>query len=104
MFLPCDTPFVSAELMNHLLKQTAPRRALFALHHSKAGFPFIIPVEKRELVQAQIKKGELSLQRLAQRLGAVRLKLPPRFSSELVNVNTPANYARARKVWQQKHF
>lgn len=103
LFLACDTPFVSTELITHVLSQTEPRRALFTRHRSRAGFPFVVPAGKRELVKEQIEKRDLSLQTLAQRLHAVPLKLPRRFSSELMNVNTPANYAQARKAWEQKH-
>jgi len=97
VFLACDMPFVTAELLIHVINKTRSDRALFIAKQSKVGFPFVLPTSARELVSKQIEKGELSLHELARRLGAEKLKVPQKFSGELENVNTPAKYQWARK-------
>jgi molybdenum cofactor guanylyltransferase len=95
LFLACDMPFVSAELLGVLSGARGANRPLFVSSHGRVGFPFILPRSAREPVQAQIENGELSLQGLAKSLKGIRKTLPRRFAPQLDNVNTPAKYACA---------
>src|SRR5690242_4227965 len=74
LFLACDMPFVTTELIHFVLQQVrepagkarAPNGgALFVGSRGRAGFPFIVERENVESVRLQIQKGEFSLQSLA---------------------------------------
>jgi molybdopterin-guanine dinucleotide biosynthesis protein A len=104
LFLACDMPFVTAELVGHLLntQEKNPARALFAGQDVRAGFPFIIPRAALEVVKAEIATGELSLQSLATALKAVKLSLPKRWLGQLSNINTPAKFENARRRFKRR--
>lgn len=115
LFLACDMPFVSAELIEFMLRKwganpvaapsggrALPRTAgtlfpLFARSHGLAGFPFILPCEAIETVSRQIQQGDLSLQTLAKELRATILHLKRPWSRQVFNVNTPQEWANIKK-------
>jgi molybdopterin-guanine dinucleotide biosynthesis protein A len=100
IFLACDMPFVSHALLRRLLRDSgAARNGLFAHAGGRAGFPCILPRTALPVVADAITRGSLSLQALAKRLKARSLRLPRVFSRELRNVNTPADWQRVRKQW-----
>jgi molybdopterin-guanine dinucleotide biosynthesis protein A len=94
VFLPCDLPFVSAERIR--LVGQGRGRAVFAESEQGAGFPFALDRSCLPVVAAQLAAGEFSLQRLASRLRARRVRVLPGAERELWNVNTPAEWRRAR--------
>jgi len=96
VFLPCDLPFLTPELIRRVGQGRA--RAVFAQSAEGAGFPFALDRECVPVVEGQLAAGEFSLQRLAVRLKARRLRLAPTRQRELVNVNTPAELRRARAL------
>ena len=115
LFLACDMPFVSAELLMQLVNcWTAKRGAVFAkgkfrlpssefrARLGEAGFPFLLPVRLLPAVERQISKREFSLQDLAR--AAKATLLPPLRGRqwELFNVNTQADWQGARKLWRQR--
>jgi molybdopterin-guanine dinucleotide biosynthesis protein A len=90
IFLACDMPFVSASLLEDLLRAyRAKGRATFAGRNHRAGFPCLLPVEALPVVAAQIAGRTFSLQALAKALGARFVRARER--AELFNVNTPAD-------------
>lgn len=88
LFLACDMPFLSQRLLRRLIRSSGDGQAVVAMQNNRAGFPFIIPIAALSRVEAQIKRGEFSLQRLASKLRARRLRIGSR-SHELFNVNAP---------------
>lgn len=94
VFLPCDLPFVSPEWIRRVGRGRAG--AVFTQTVEGAGFPFALARECVPMVERQLEAGEFSLQRLAAKLRAKRLRLPARRAAELLNVNTPEDWARAR--------
>jgi molybdopterin-guanine dinucleotide biosynthesis protein A len=102
LFLACDMPFVSEELLNIILTTWAlvPRgheHALFASSNDKVGFPCILSQFAVAGIEDQLRTESFSMQFLAKALRARKLKVPSRFERELFNINTPADLALSRK-------
>jgi molybdenum cofactor guanylyltransferase len=93
VFLPCDLPFVSPEWIRRVGQGRA--RAVFTQAAEGAGFPFALARGCVPVVEGQLSAGEFSLQRLAAKLQAKRLRLPARRAAELLNVNTPEDWSQA---------
>ena len=126
LFLACDMPFVTPELIQWVLEQSSgagvppaspgvsPRRpddrrdarpttldGLFIRSDGVAGFPFLLPHAALPAVAAQIGTGRFSLQALAKGLEAKLVRLPRSFTPQLRNINTPAELSRAKRtgIW-----
>ena len=102
LFLSCDMPLVSAELLKKLVANFQnDQQAIFTTTIEGAGFPLIVPLSARKAVQAQIAKRQFSVQNLAETLDAK----PFTYTSDpsaLLNVNTPADYRRAVEIWTER--
>lgn len=94
VFLPCDLPFISAGWIRRVGQGRA--RAVFTQTTVGAGFPFALGRECAPVVNQQLVTGKFSLQQLARQLKAKRLRLPARRAVELLNLNTPEDWHRAR--------
>jgi len=98
LFVGCDMPFLSVDLINHFLEAAAGGQgAMFTQHERGVGFPFLLLRDDLPLVEKQIAAGELSLQRLARRLKARTWQAPAAREPELFNINTPADLAEAKR-------
>ena len=109
LFLACDMPFVTPDLLNSLLRSSkaSSKRgrqpgALFVLHEGHAGFPFLIDTRHGETVWKEIQAKRLSLQNLARVLKARTIRVPPRWQAQLENLNTPVKWACSRRRWQEE--
>ena len=101
LFVGCDMPFLSGELIDTFLRgSTAGAGPMFTQHEKGVGFPFVLSCADLVLVEKQIDRGVLSLQRLAKRLKARIWQPPEEREWELFNINTPTDLAEARR--QQK--
>lgn len=101
LFLSCDMPFVSAELLRWTLKQfVRQRRAVFLAEGDLVGFPFVLGAEDLPVVERQLAAKAFSLQKLAAALKAVSLTSPPGYAADLLNVNTPEDWEIARARWR----
>lgn len=95
LFLACDMPWVSAELLKRVAKlMTSKTDAVFTQQNNFVGFPFALRATSLACVEQQIGAGDFSLQLLARSLRAkcVRAK-----ASELVDLDTPEDVADARR-------
>ncbi len=100
-FLSCDMPFVSAGLLCRVLDQLTPTAsAVFVQAGRAAGFPFVLRRAVLPSVERQIATEDFSIQSLARRLRAKQLRVPAAQAAELFNVNTPAEWAEARRRWR----
>ena len=95
LFLGCDMPFLSVELMRRVLAVEA--EAAFASLKGMVGFPFMLSPAVLPKVEAQLATGQRSLQRLAIRLRAGRIRVLASEASQLQNLNTPTEFAAAKK-------
>ena len=90
VFLACDMPFVSTELVRRLVAQlSAKRAAVFAVSGLEAGFPLVIRVDALPVIESQMEIRAFSLQKLAVALKARRVRISKVRQGELRNINTP---------------
>lgn len=98
LFVGCDMPFLSGGLIDiFLASSTGGVGPMFTQHQKGVGFPFVLSCADLVLVEKQIDRGVLSLQRLAKRLKARVWQPPQEREWELFNINTPADLAEARR-------
>jgi molybdopterin-guanine dinucleotide biosynthesis protein A len=103
LFLACDMPFVSADLMHELLSQAQDhRRAFFAKGERTVGFPFVLPRTTLAVVEEQIARGKFSIRSLALALKSRTFKVGRRFGGQLRNINTPADWQTAQRRWKSR--
>jgi molybdopterin-guanine dinucleotide biosynthesis protein A len=102
LFLACDMPFVSPELVEKLLQRSTETHIALFTKTNRAGFPFLIKAEALPIVENQIEIGDFSLQSLAQKTEAAIFHPPPERISELFNVNTQEDWAKARAIFRTK--
>ena len=103
LFLACDVPFVSVQLIGRLVREfQATPAALFIARNGRIGFPFLLPRRNLAAVARQLERGELSLQGLAMAVNGKRLVLPRALALQLRNVNTPGDWERARRLWSRR--
>jgi len=95
IFLSCDMPFLSAKLVKDL--NDHPGQAVFTQTTKGVGFPFRLNKNLLHLAEKQLSNGEYSLQALAKKLRAHRLRLSVAKARQLFNINTPADWAAAKK-------
>ena len=106
LFLSCDMPFVSADLLGRVIRGFGARTpALFVREAMGIGFPFLLRRSCLKIVERQLGRKQFSLQALARTLRAKTLRPARGRVPELFNVNTPADWRQARKFWraQGKH-
>ena len=93
LFLACDMPFVSVEILHQMLRRfELSNQSLFVQTSEGAGFPFVLRKDVSPVVKEQVKRREFSIQKLARRLKAKRMKVPPKWRLQLLNINTPEDY------------
>jgi len=98
LFLACDMPFVSTALLQRILGNFRPgQSALFVREGGRVGFPFLLRRAALPIVINQLAQAESSLQKLAKVLEAKTIQVPRTMSVELFNINTPADWEKARQ-------
>ncbi len=103
LFLSCDTPFISTELLRRALRNfSADTRALFVRGERGVGFPFLLRRECLPVVERQLGRKQFSLQALARALRAGSLRPAAGRAKELFNVNTPDDWQQARELWRRR--
>ena len=104
LFVPCDMPFISSELLVSLRTKLKPEDdALFVRTNRKIGFPFLLRSKTASLVEQQIKHGRFALHELARVLKAKITPGPPFWSEQLANLNTPEEFDRAKARQKSKN-
>ena len=107
LVLSGDMPFVTADLMVAVGAARKPGDlALFvADQEGRFGFPAVLTPGAIPIIEAQLAREERSIKRLIPALNASVWPVPEPFTSQLFNVNTPEDFARAeqRHAGQSRH-
>ncbi len=99
LFLSCDAPFITPELIEAVLFKLSLRTRAVFVGQRGVGFPFALRRSTLDQVAQLIAAREFSLQSLASNLKAKRLRLSRSQQFTVFNINTPADYRTARKLW-----
>jgi len=102
LFLACDMPFVEAGLLHRLFEVSRSRSAVFTRTGTGVGFPFLIPQQNLSLITKQLRAGPHSIQHLAKVVKGKTLRVPPELKHQTLNVNRPAEWQSAKKLWKNK--
>jgi len=103
MFLACDMPFVTAALLRAMHRRFGEgNKYLFVRSEDAVGLPFVLRRDALAAVTKQIELGRFSLQELARALKAKTMGVPPRWRPQLRNINTPGQWARAARRWNNE--
>jgi len=104
LFLACDMPFVSARLLELLLRKAKRKEnALFVEANGLAGFPILLFRRTAlPVVESLLENMAFSLQALPQALASQTIRLAARQARELFNVNTPDDLRKARALWRDR--
>jgi molybdenum cofactor guanylyltransferase len=101
LFLAGDMPFVSSDLLSNLANHLGTKhQAVFATADGRAGFPFLLRASALPLVEQQIQAKRFSIHSLADVLRAEFFRVPQSRAVELLNINTPADWRKARRLFQ----
>jgi molybdenum cofactor guanylyltransferase len=99
VFLSCDMPFVTGQLLTRMLRQFKPQTVALFAAGDFIGFPFVLRRELLALVESMLIAKRLSIQELALQTKAERIDLNTMEARMLFNVNTPQDLERARQLW-----
>jgi molybdopterin-guanine dinucleotide biosynthesis protein A len=98
LFLACDMPSITAQLIQFLLgKLRLRQQAAFLANGHDRGFPFVLRRGAAEVVAKQIENGKFSLRELAKVLKARVIQVPTAYESQLKNINTPEEWRRFKR-------
>ena len=96
LFLACDMPFVSGELIALMIEKFhSARAAVFVSFAHQVGFPFILARDVLPLLSRQLARKEFAIWSLARKLEAKIFRPSAQLAAQLRNVNTPEDLASA---------
>jgi molybdopterin-guanine dinucleotide biosynthesis protein A len=101
LFLACDMPFITAELLSALIKKVSKPQAVFTKSNSRFGFPFFLRRENLICVEKKLQTKNLSLNQLAKELNAKAFRPEQGMKNQLSNVNTRMELKAARNAWRR---
>ena len=103
LFLACDMPFVTSELLTEMVQTSLKRnQPLFARSNGQFGFPAIIPKLGLSAVLNLMNQQQFSIQSLASKLKAKPFLVPKTFHWELFNINSPNDWSMAQELWKKR--
>ena len=106
IFLACDMPFISVQLIEALTKTSFDEKgipsAMFTCDEHVPGFPFLLPAAVLPMVDSQLERKAFSLSALARVLKARRLRLSAGWKAQLKNINTPEDFVAAKPLIKRR--
>jgi molybdenum cofactor guanylyltransferase len=98
LFLACDMPFLTAAFLQRLIRiSETSQRAVFTVCRGRLGFPFILRRHQAPFIVRLIEEGRFSLKDLAASLRAKRMNTTPTERGQMLNLNTPEEWAQIRR-------
>lgn len=99
VFLACDMPYVSPELIGKIVTALGTRHAgVFSEFGGRPGFPFALRREVLPRISQRIQQQQWALQSLARAAGMRTVRLTKAESSQVFNVNTRDDLETARQL------
>jgi molybdopterin-guanine dinucleotide biosynthesis protein A len=103
LFLACDMPHVSTALLERILQHSKDGSAtVFTLSNGVAGFPFVLNRNALPTIEKLLAERHFSMQVLAAKIRAKKFRPGRAFPFDLLNVNTPKDWARLQKIFAGK--
>lgn len=99
LFLACDMPLVSADLLRCVMAKIGTRTASLFVQSEGIGFPLVLRKDRLPAVEAQISAGEFSVHRLCKKLKGRVFKPNRAFAVQLTNVNSPVDLEMVRRTF-----
>jgi molybdopterin-guanine dinucleotide biosynthesis protein A len=97
LFLACDMPNVSGALLRKIIKHSENgREPVFTWHNNAAGFPLLLNVDALPVIEKVLAEKQFALQTLFEKVRAKKFRPNRSFQSDLLNINTPKDWARLR--------
>lgn len=104
LFLACDMPKVSGPLLERVIKRSRKGNdAMFTWNSETAGFPFVLDGCALSTVEKLLAEKRFSLQHLARKLRAKKFRPGRVFQPDLLNVNTPPDWAALKRIFAKKN-
>lgn len=102
LFLACDMPFVTEALLRRVAETArGGSPSVFVKASGEFGFPFVLSRAALPTVERHLANKDFSLQSLARAVGARALRIGRAHAPELFNINTPGDWALARRCWRE---
>jgi molybdenum cofactor guanylyltransferase len=102
LFLACDMPQVSAALLERLLQYSNRCEAVFTWSNRAFGFPLLLSRNLLPIVEKLLVEKQWSMQALAAKTHAKQFRPGRAFKSDLLNVNTPADWMTLKQLFAKK--
>lgn len=103
LFLACDMPQVSGGLLEKLWQRSRKGcDSVFIWNRDTAGFPFVLNQRALPAIEKLLADRNFSLQYLARKIRAKKFRPSRACQSDLLNVNTPKEWAQFQKVFPKK--
>jgi molybdopterin-guanine dinucleotide biosynthesis protein A len=104
LFLACDMPHVSGALLKKILQHSKNGgESVFTWNNDTAGFPFVLNCRVLPVLETLLAGKQFSIQVLAKKSRANQFRPGRGFKSELVNVNTSADWIGLKKQFAKKN-
>ena len=100
LFLACDMPNISGALLGKIIQRSKNGdESVFTWHKNMAGFPFLLNSDALPVIERLLAEKQFALQTLSERVRAKKFRPTRSFQSDLLNINTPDDWARLREVF-----
>jgi molybdopterin-guanine dinucleotide biosynthesis protein A len=104
LFLACDMPQISELLLKKILEKSTTRtKAIFTWNNGAFGFPFLLKRSALVTVEQLLAEKQFSLQTLARKIRAQKFQPVRNLTTDLLNVNTPADWIELQKKFSEKN-
>lgn len=103
LFLACDMPNISGALIKKIVQRSGNGcEPVFTWQENGAGFPFLLNVDALPVIEKLLAEKQFALQTLFEKVRAKKFRPARSFQTDLLNINTPEDWARLRECFAKK--